>query len=187
MYKESQINIVIKSSVYEKILNNILTKASVEIGVEIAVYMVLFGLTEGSDYVVADVNSMWKSKAKIYSNLDDKDEFGAVPDLVIVNKDFKFSSNNVGEIKGANGFVEIKSLATNYKETGEILSHKNNTIHFIWTNGLKWFYFNSVDSHKNWSIDLETEEKSNDSIKIDGLKFNELLYRMNNIDWSESK
>jgi hypothetical protein len=187
MYKTSQIDIVINNSVYERILNNILTKAPVEIGVEVAVYMVLFGLLEGSDYIVADVNSMWRSKAYVYSDLDDKDKFGAVPDLVILHKDFKFGSNNNGDIKGANCFIEIKSLASKFKETDEIKSHRENMTNFIWTNGLEWFYFNSADLQKDWSIKIGVIEKSNGLIKIDGLKFNELLYRINSIDWSESK
>ena len=181
MYKESQIDIAINRSVYERILNNIRTKAPVEIGVEVAVYMIMFGLIEDTNYIVADVNSMWKSTANVYSISEDTKNFGAVPDLVIVRKDFNFGGNDKDDIKGANGFIEVKSLATNYNETAEITSHKNNTHHFIWTNGIDWIYFHNLK--EIWNIKLG--ENKSGSVLIDGLKFNELLYRLNSIDWSE--
>ena len=97
--------------------------------------MLLFGLLEDTNLVVMDVNSMWKSKAVIYSDAMDKRDFAAVPDLVIVDKSFDyFKDTSEGY---SYGFIEIKSLAcTDIKETGEIESHKKNTNNFIWTNGV---------------------------------------------------
>lgn len=181
MHVDAHVSISIDSKKYEQIINNIKDKAPVEMGVEVVVYMLLFGLLEGSNLVVLDVNSMWKSKAKNYSNAEDIRDFGAVPDLVIVDKAFKFSEDESN--KKSYGFIEIKSLAcTDIKETGEIESHRKNTNNFIWTNGVIWHYFNQLHPDKNWSVDLKSNI-NNSRIDIDGLKFIELLYRLRSIEW----
>ena len=181
MYIESHIDISIDSIKYEQILNNVLFKAPIEIGVEIAVYMVLFGLLENTDMVVCDVNTMWKSKAEKYSNNKDE-ELGAVPDLVIVDKSFSYSKPS--RDSSAYGFVEVKSLAcTDIKEDGEIKSHKIHTNNFLWTNGKIWHYVNNLKPEKNWDVDLCIPRVEDGSIHIDSLQYSELLYRLKNIDW----
>ena len=181
MYIEPHIDISIDSIKYEQILNNVLIKAPIEIGVEIAVYMVLFGLLENTDMVVCDVNTMWKSKAEKYSNNKGK-KLGAVPDLVIVDKSFSYSKPS--QDSSAYGFVEVKSLAcSKIKEDGEIESHKIHTNNFLWTNGKIWHYFNKLKPEQNWEVDLCNTKIKDGSIHIDGLKYGELLYRLKNIDW----
>lgn len=184
MYIKQHINISIDSVKYEQILNNVLFKAPIEIGVEIAVYMILFGLFEDTNKIVLDVNTMWKSKAKRYSNTSDNVEFGAVPDLVIVDKSFSYSEHTNNK---SYGFVEIKSLAcSKIKDDGEIESHKNNTNNFIWTNGQIWHYFNKSNPERNWSIDLR-DKTSDNLIHINNLKYGELLYNLKNIEWENHK
>ncbi len=181
MYKEARIDISIDSVKYEQILNNICFKAPVEIGVEIAVYMILFGLLEDTNMVVVDVNTMWRSKAGVYSNASDKNALGAVPDLVIVNKSFDFRGSNDNR---AYGFIEVKSLAcTDAKEDNEMKSHKNNTNNLLWTNGVIWKYYSALASEKNWHIDLRSEKMKDNSIHIDSLKYGELLYKLKQIEW----
>lgn len=193
MYVKPRIDISIDSRAYENIINNVQLKAPLEIGVEIAVYMLLFGLLDGTEFEIVDVNSMWLKFAKVYSNSKDKDRiFKAVPDLVIVGKDFIYDNdnnkndNNKKEDNHAFGFVEVKSMATNdIKDTDEIRSHKSNTNHVIWTNGLKWYYYNMVSCEQNWDINLSLDKNNSDKIQIDERKYGELLYHLNEIDWRQ--
>lgn len=182
MYVESHIDISIDSAKYEQMLNNITFKAPLEIGVEVAVYMVLFGLLENTDMVVMDIDTMQKKQAKVYSN-NKNEALGAVPDLVIVDKSFSYK--NPSQDSSAYALIEIKNLKeTDIKENKEeIISHKKNTNNFIWTNGKVWHYFNKLQPIKNWDIDLCSKETTDDSISIDSFKYAELLYRLKNIDW----
>jgi len=186
MYIKPRIDISIDYRAYEHIINSVKLKAPLEIGVETAVYMIMFGLLAESEFEVVDVNTMWLKFAKVYSNAKDKDNlFGAVPDLVIVGEDFDYS--NKTDDNHAFGFVEVKSISTNdIKDTDEIKSHKSNTNHLIWTNGLKWYYYNMVSQEHNWSIDLATDKKDGSGrIQIDERKYGELLYCLNEIDWRQ--
>lgn len=186
MYIKPRIDISIDCSAYEHIINNVKLKAPLEIGVETAIYMLMFGLLSESEFEIVDVNTMWLGSAKVYSNAKDKDNlFRAVPDLVIVGKDFDYS--NTKDENHALGFVEVKSIATNdIKDTDEIKSHKLNTNHLIWTNGLKWYYYNMVSQERNWFIDLATNKKDGSGrVQIDERKYGELLYYLNEIDWRQ--
>ena len=76
-------------------------------------------------------------------------------------------------------------------DTGEMESHKANTNHLIWTNGLKWYYFNRVSQEAMekpaWSVDLAADKKGdNGRIRIDERKYGELLYRLNQINWKQN-
>lgn len=180
--KDQSVDISINYKVYEEILNNIRFKAPVEIGVEVAVYMLLFGLLEGMNLAVLDVNSMWRKKAKVYSINSDKEAgFEAVPDLVIVSNEFSFQKENPKNL--TYGFVEVKALSEQYSETNEIKSHKKNTNHLIWTDGLEWHYFNQNDQTQNWTIDLKISVDTDDTIIIDEKKYAELLNKLSKIDW----
>lgn len=185
MYVKPRIDISIDSEAYEHIINNVKLKAPLEIGIEIAVYMLLFGLIEKSEVEVVDVNSMWRQYAKIYSNSEEKEtKFGAVPDLVIADKDFDYNDKSIEN--HAYGFIEVKSLAINdIKYTDEIISHMANTNHFIWTNGLIWHYYNKSHQDKNWDIDVKLRNTNNNRIFIDERKFGELLYHLAKIDWRQ--
>ena len=211
MYKKPRVDVSIDCGAYEHMINNVRFKAPLEIGVEIAVFMLLFGLLEESEFEVVDVNTMRKTYAEGYA--DPKDggiPFGAVPDLVIVEKDFVYDNqpnDNRPNDNHAVGFVEVKSIATNDMklDTGEMESHKANTNHLIWTNGLKWYYFNRVSQEAMekpaWSVDLAVDKKGdngrirnlasdkkgdNGRIRIDERKYGELLYRLNQINWKQN-
>lgn len=192
MYTKPRVDVSIDCGTYEHMINNVRFKAPLEIGVEIAVFMLLFGLLEESEFEVVDVNTMWKTYAKGYAAPKDGGiHFGAVPDLVIVEKDFVY--DNRPNDNHAVGFVEVKSIATNDMklDTGEMESHKANTNHLIWTNGLKWYYFNRFSQEAMekpaWSVDLAADKKGdNGRIRIDERKYGELLYRLNQINWKQN-
>lgn len=183
MYIDSHVDISINNSKYEEIINAIKYKAPVEIGVEVAVYMLLFGLLENTNLVIVDVNSMWKSKAAVYSNANEQSKLGAVPDLVIVNKDFEYRKKD--RANTAYGFIEVKSLQKKYSDqTKEMKSHLNNTNHLIWTNGIEWRYINQKRPQENWEVHLESDTIGEKAC-IDELKFSELLYRLKKIEWDK--
>ena len=185
MYERSSIKISIDSTVYEQMINNVLNKAPLEIGVEVLVYMLLYGLTENTEYIVADINSMKRKYAKQYAALeiDSKEsKFGAVPDLVVLNNSFVYASASEKK-QCALGFVEIKNLKEKLNiQDGEIQSHMKNARHFIWTNGKTWHYF--LGGKEEWSIELCDKSRSK-TILIDEVKFDELLYRLSNINWGK--
>ena len=182
--KDQSVDISINYKVYEEILNNIRCKAPVEIGVEVAVYMLLFGLLENTNHTVVDVNSMWRKKAKVYSINSDKEAgFEAVPDLVIVSNKFSFQKKNSKNL--TYGFVEVKALSEQYSETKEIESHMKNTNHLIWTNGLEWHYFNQNDQTQNWKVDLTSSIDKEGTIIINETKYAELLNELSNIGWEK--
>ena len=92
MYIKPRIDISIDCRAYEHIINSVKLKAPLEIGVETAVYMLMFGLLAESEFEIVDVNTMWLKFAKVYSNAKDKDTlFFFFSYLVIVEKDFDYS------------------------------------------------------------------------------------------------
>ena len=164
---------------YETILNNVYTKAPLEIGVEIAVFMLLYGKLH-QYYDVADVNTMWRRYAAAY--VDASDELTAVPDLVILDKAFRFTEGN----GTAYGFVEVKNLAARQNgETEEMKSHRNNANHVIWTNGLIWTYYQF--GSEQWSMDLTGPCEQKGRIRIDPWRFCLLLEKLDQIPWKTKR
>ncbi len=172
----SSVNISMNAKSYEDIINNVLYKAPLEIGVEIAVYMLLYGIIDKEKYAVMDVNSMKKKKFIVYANAGE--DISKVPDLVIVNNVFKYNHGEHSDSNndGAYGIIEVKGLAIEYSEK-EYEAQKGKANHFIWTNGISWFFDGSDES-------IVLAKKSNSGkycIKED--KFKELLERIYKIDW----
>lgn len=184
MVSEAHVDISVDSNEYERLINTVKSKAPVEIGIEVVVYMLLYGVMENSRYEVIDVNSMRKIQASIYSKLPNKDKIDIVPDLAIVDKEFNYNDEKSQEY--ACGFVEIKYLnVSNNIESEAVKTHKRSTNKLIWTNGLDWYYYDMMNDEKSWNVSIQSmgHLESKEHIYIDRLHFQELLVRLEEIEW----
>ena len=82
---EHNISIAINSSYYENQINKIISKAPIEVGVEILVYMLLDGIVSSKGLSLVDVSSMSKDRAKPFGVKS------AVPDMAVVAESFNYS------------------------------------------------------------------------------------------------
>lgn len=180
--KITKIDITIDANTYAEIINGVLRKAPLEIGVEIAVYMLLYGTINKEEYSVVDVNSMKKKQAKVLVK-DDVEEISKVPDLVIVDKDFMYNAGvkNTNNSAGAYGIIEVKGLSVKYSKN-EYDIQKENANNFIWTNGIKWYF----DGEDKPSIDLSDGPDQDGKYKIKESEFEKLLVKLKNIKWGNN-
>lgn len=190
MINKDRVEFCIDAEAYKQILNNILMKTPLrENGVEVAVYMLLYGILDKTNYCVLDVSPFTQEQSWIYLKREAKNESpiaDKTPDLVIVGKEFKYSNAELckDNRSGAYCFVEIKNLAV-IEYAKEVEIQKDNTDHYIWTNGLKWVYryknktevIADFGDYKNKSTIVYTEDYE--------IKFAELLNKLNSIEWEK--
>lgn len=177
----TSVSITINAQAYEDIINSILYQAPLEIGVEIAVYMLLYGIIDRDNYSVIDINSMQKKKAKVYSKMI-VDEISKVPDIVIVDKQFEYNQGEINDNNnlGAYGIIEIKGLCVNYSKE-EYEAQKENAKHFIWTNGISWVF----DGNEDKTIVLSANTDENGNYKIDNSEFKKLIIELKQLEWNK--
>ena len=180
----NEVSITITSSYYENQINKIISKAPIEAGVEILVYMLLDGIVSSKGLSLVDVSSMSKDRAKPFGVKS------AVPDMAVVAADFNYSDlknkKNRHYKSSVFGYVEVKAInkkADSYNSERE--AHIKAINHVLCTNGLVWMYF---DKKKEacWTIKLDKEERNalkSGEFTIDENRFAELLDRLNSIDW----
>lgn len=177
----TSVSITINAEAYEDIINSILYQAPLEIGVEIAVYMLLFGIIDRDKYSILDINSMQKNKAKVYSKMI-VDEISKVPDIVIVDKPFEYNQGEINDNNniGAYGIIEIKGLSVNYSKE-EYEAQKENANHFIWTNGIRWVF----DGNEDKTIVLSANPDENGKYNIDNSQFKNLIIELKQLEWNK--
>ena len=61
---KTKVEYVISAESYEYVINNIRYMAPLEIGIEVAVYMLLYSILDRMKYCVLDINTMTKRKPK---------------------------------------------------------------------------------------------------------------------------
>lgn len=124
---------------YQRILNNIITQAPLECGVQTLVYMLLDEI----------INQKYGNQVRVLvADLRDKNcvfgGSGGNVDLCIVNDKFKFISNAKREDQRVNqlGCVEVK-VAGKYlpDNIGQIAGHIQDYKKVLYTNGIVWVYF----------------------------------------------
>lgn len=132
---------------YEKMLNVINNKAPIESGVQALVFMLLYEMFENVDHDLVIIDNMRKTtRFTAYSG---------VADIAAVSEDFGFNTDK-GSIKLC---IEIKTIGVNINkyQIGEKLDNYQKQIlgqlltfeKVIWTNGVKWFYYDTIDQNKN--------------------------------------
>lgn len=197
MKNKDRVEFCIDAEAYEEIINNIRFKAPLEAGVEVAVFMLLYGILDINKYDLMDVSTMTKSNFLVYllegskesaqlNPKTKKKEADKTTDLVITGKGFRYNSGVVNEdnITGAYAFIEVKKLATKEIKT-EWDIQKKNINHFIWTNGIKWIF-----CHKNkepQTLDLDKRKRFPKQYYVDKDKFKELLTMLSSIEWEKNE
>ncbi len=144
MINNDRVEFCIDAEEYKQIMSNILIQAPFEIGVEVAVYMLLYGILDNTNYNVIDVSKFNKEQSLILFKEETRNVIRIADkstDLAIVEKNFKFNKGKfcTNNEFGAYCFVEVKNLATDIDKE-EVKVQENSTDHYIWTNGLKWVY-----------------------------------------------
>lgn len=158
---------------YERILNNIITQAPLECGVQTLVFMLLDEViynTYGNEVkvLVADL----RDKECIYAGAT------SVPDLCIVKKDFKYVKKGeeqaLADQKNKRlGCVEVKfvnkDLLKNIKQlVGHIVNYKK----VLCTDGLMWrYYCPTQEQFQAIEKALNTfEQKEENLVKVNGIR-----------------
>lgn len=160
---------------YETKINDCITKAPFESGVEILVYNLLDEILDKESISVIDINRC-PEKADSRFCTD-----GGIPDIAIVSKDFVFKNISQGNVYG---LIETKSVGTSIRNTSQISGQRSKAIHYLVTNGIVWhYYFNGV---QKWKINICTVDipYSIECLKIDVDKYYELMKHLSNISWS---
>lgn len=181
---------------YEKIVNNIRYMAPLEIGVEVAVYMLMYGVIDHKKYCILDTNTMTKRNAVVFANehgknkvenefsngVKKKNEVDKTADFAIVGKDFEYNDGvvNKNNKSGAYGLIEVKYFSIKNSDK-EYTVQRDYTNHFVWTNGLQWKYCN----HKNETVefDLIKTKRVIGPYKIQKDEFNRLITFLGDINW----
>lgn len=180
MSTNHEISITITSSYYENQINKIISKAPIEAGVEILVYMLLDGMVSSKGLSLVDVSSMSKDRAKPFGVED------AVPDIAVVSPDFDYSEKNQCYKSQVFGYVEVKGTFRKADSNPtERTAHIKAIDHVLCTNGLVWMYFDK-DEEACWSVKLDKQERNTlrkSKFSIDEDKFEELLKKLYSIDW----
>ena len=180
----NEVSITITSSYYENQINKIISKAPIEAGVEILVYMLLDGIVSSKGLSLVDVSSMSKDRAKPFGVED------AVPDMAVVSPDFDYvvsrSEKNQCYKSKVYGYVEVKGVHRKADSCpSERKAHIKAIEHVLCTNGLVWMYFDR-NEEACWSVNLDKQGRNTlrkSIFSIDEEKFKELLEKFHGIDW----
>ena len=191
----TQIKYCIDAKAYEQLLNNIRFKSPLEAGIEVVVYMLLYGVLDSNKYDLLDVSTMSKENFYVYLNDKGKEnaktsiksgekEADKTTDLVIVRKGFEFNDGKINDnnSSGAYAFIETKNLAEK-KYVNEVDIQRSGVNYYIWTNGLKWVYRNK--NEELVEIDLDERKRFPKQYYVDEGRFKELLEMINEIKWEE--
>lgn len=185
MYNKSNVTLTIDYQYYEKLINNVILLAPIEAGVEILAFMLLESFVSQKDYTLIDINRFSKENAKKFGVKNNGD--GAVPDFVVVKKEYNYQKKSDDDI--CLGYVEIKKPSDKINtKSGQAKAHIAANDHVLFTNGIVWKYINKKDVSQSWEILLDIQEKQsikNKPFSIDEMKFSELLIRLNKIRWGE--
>ena len=162
---------------YQKKINDVITKAPIETGIEILVYCFLDSNIDETKYTVADINRVRK-KCDQRLRTD-----GGISDLAVLSPDFVFKDEKYGEVYG---FIEVKTAGTILKDTDLTEEQMKKVPHFIYTNGFVWkYYFNCT---KQWEINLTTNGATHSlkNIAIDEDQFKKLEKAVGEINWKKN-
>ncbi len=131
---------------YQEKIKDIVSKAPIEIGVEILVYMLLDEIVVNKELSLVAIDSMHKKNRYLSE--------GGFSDLAIVSKNFSFDNINLGKCVGV---VETKYVTEDLSNhmpqiIGQLISFRN----VIATNGIVW---------KFYDIDKFLDEKCENEIE----------------------
>ena len=164
-----------KHEYYERKINDVIMKCPIEAGIEILVYNVLDDIVHSKGLVLVDINRLRKKRDKRLTTA------GGVPDIAILTNDFEFKSTK-GKLYG---FVEVKATNKELLETEQVIGQMDNIVHYLYTNGLMWKYYNNKKCI--WTICLADVEvvlrKRTECIVILEGEFEKLIDALRKIDW----
>jgi len=109
------------------------------------------------------------------------------PDFVILTQNFDMHAPKKDEILGA---IEAKSVLNSLMCTEQLKGHIDSFYNVIYTNGLKWEFYNSEEFKKNNEAKWTVELGKKDNMKIDwktNLEWRDLLNKLDNILWIKKK
>lgn len=140
---------------YQRKLNNIITMAPQECGVQTLVYMFLDEIIENQGLVLLEVDLFGQDT--VFARQRYGTEEKGVPDMCIVEKTFKYPGkieNNINkEKKKRKACVEVKAtstdLAKEIEKRNQIIGHILEYKKVIYTNGCVWIYFDITKPEKN--------------------------------------
>ena len=162
---------------YQKKINDVITKAPIETGIEILVYCFLDSNIDETKYTVADINRVRK-KCDQRLRTD-----GGISDLAVLSPDFVFKDEKYGEVYG---FIEVKTAGAILKDTEQTNEQMKKVPHFIYTNGLVWKYY--LNCTVQWEIILTTDRATHSfkNITIDEDQFKKLEKAVGEINWKKN-
>lgn len=163
---------------YETKINDCITKAPFESGVEILVFNLLDEIVGHHGVSVIDINRCPKNADVRFCTE------GGIPDIAVVSIDFVFQDQKKGRVYG---LIEVKAAGISVRETGQIQGGRSNVPHYIATNGINWIYYHNGEQQWKINICTNTIPYSVALLHIDKKKFGELVQKLNDIAWRETK
>ena len=159
---------------YEKKINDCITKAPFESGIEFLVFSLLDEISCNKNISVIDINKCPKdADSRLCTE-------GGVPDIAVVSDDFRFKMQSKGVVYG---LIETKAAGVSIRDTSQITGQCSKTTHYIATNGIVWHYY--FKGEQKWEINICTANipYSITPINIGSQKYNDLIKKLSDIDW----
>ena len=160
---------------YETKINNCITKAPFESGIEILVFNLLDEIVDGKTLSVVDISSPKNKDARFCTD-------GGIPDIAVVSNDFVFQDQKKGTVYG---LIEVKAAGVSVRETGQIQGQRSKVSHHIATNGINWIYYHNGE--QQWEINICTKPipYSVALLQIEKKNFEELVQKLGGIKWTK--
>lgn len=161
---------------YETKINDCITKAPFESGVEILVFNLLDEIVGHHEVSVIDINRCPKNADVRFCTE------GGIPDIAVVSNDFVFQDQKKGTVYG---LIEVKAAGVSVRETGQIQGQRSKVSHHIATNGINWIYYHNGE--QQWEINICTKPipYSVAPLQIDKKNFEELVQKLGGIVWTK--
>ena len=162
---------------YQRKINDVITKCPIEAGVEILVYNLIDECINIKDYALVDINRIWKNQDSRLST-----EAG-ISDIAVLSSNFIFKKEDAGKVYG---FIEVKSAGTSLSDTSQIRGQMEKVNHYIYTNGIVWKYYHKKE--QKWEKNIVTAKTpySISEIIVDEKVFQELMKEIRTIKWDNA-
>lgn len=166
-----------KYQLYQRKINDVITKCPIEAGIEILVYNLIDEYLDIDNYALVDINRIWKNQDSRLSTE------GGIPDIAVLSPNFIFKKEDSGKVYG---FIEVKSAGMSLSNTSQIHGQLEKVNHYIYTNGIVWKYY--YNKKKRWEKNIGMDKKpySISEIIVDEKVFEELVKELRSIKWTNA-